>query len=525
MSTVEILTPAPEPESSSGSRWFAGSMAAVTVLAAANLILHISVDPRYGYFRDELYYFACGRHPAWGYVDQPPVAPWIAWLLEHTIGTSLYALRLIPALSAAAIVWMTGWFAVEFGGRRTAPWLAALAIFAAPVYLAMGHFFTMNAWTPLLWMGCALVIIRILKTGNQKLWLWFGVILGIGILSKYDILFFAIGLFAGVLLTPLRRSLARPWIWIGIVIAGLMALPNFLWQLHRGFPFLTLMENIRRSGRDVRLSPLPFLGQQAAMMNFIAYLLVFAALVFFFTRIGKPYRVLGWGFLVTFLTMMFLKGKNYYLAPVYPMMFAAGAVAFERWTERRSLRWSRPTYAAIIALLGAVSVPAAIPLLSEQHFIEYAKTMHIQLPRFENEPQGSLPQLFADMHGWRNMTRAVATYYNSLPPDLRAKTGIFGNNYGEAGAIDFFGPKYGLPPAISTHQNYYYWGPRGYTGESLIVLGEGDPAKLRQECTSVTVVTTLDDPWARPDENIPIYHCIGLKWPLNDVWPKLKHFN
>jgi hypothetical protein len=505
--------------------WFTSGTAIVVSLGLARIALYCVAGPHYGYFRDELYYLACGEHPAWGYVDQPPLIGWLAWLLQHTVGTSLWALRLTPALADAATIVLTGLLAGEFGGRRWAMFLASLAMLMAPVMLALSHLFTMNAFDPLLWVGIAYLAVRVAKGGSQRLWVAFGALAGIAILNKYGILFWLIGFALGMGLTALRQSLRHRWFWFGCALAAAISLPNLVWQWRLQFPFLQLMHNVRQSGRDIALPPLPYLAAQAQMLGFVAALLVPAALLFFFSSRGREFRALGWAYLVFLTEMMALHGKMYYVAPVYPALFAAGAVWIEGATERRLWIWAKPALALAISAIGVVYAPMAVPVLSVPNFLAYERRMGIEQQRFEHEPQGVLPQLYADMFGWEEMAQQVAAYYHTLSPEEQRRTAIFANNYGEAAAIDFFGPKYGLPKSISPHQNYWIWGPRDYTGESLIVLGEGHESNMQTKCASYSIIGNAKHPLSRPDEWLPIYHCRGFKWNLQTIWPEMKRWN
>lgn len=506
-------------ETTQSTFWSSG-LGIAAIVALARLVLYAWIAPRYGYFRDELYYIDCGRHPAWGYVDQPPLIAWMAWLLEHTVGTSLYALRLLPAVAGAGTIFLTGLLAKEFGGCRRSVFLASLAAFFTPIFLAMSHWFSMNAFDAQLWMAAAAVVIRVVNSGNEKAWMWLGIIVGISLLNKYGVAFFTIALMAGLLLTPLRRAFRSEWLWMGAAIGALIALPNFLWQWHRQFPFLQLMHNIRESGRDIWGGVPWFLGQQAQIIHPLNVVLVAGALIFWFGPKGKRFRALGWAFVFTFLLLMAMHAKHYYMGPVYPMVLAAGAV----WLCSLNPRWIVPTFTTVLVFTGVFLSPIVIPVLTVEQYLNYTRAVGLAPPQFEHNRSGPLPQLYADMFGWEPMAQKVATYYNSLPPDERARTGIFANDYGEASAIDFFGPQYGLPAAISGHQNYWYWGPHGYAGESLIVLGD-DEETLKSECESVTQIAMLDDKYARRDELGPVFHCRGLKWNLIEMWPRMKKWN
>jgi len=504
--------------------FFASGAAIVLCLAFARIALYFLAGPHYGYFRDELYYLACGEHPAWGYVDQPPLIGWIAWLLQHTIGTSLWALRLLPALAAVANIVLAGLLARELGGRRWAMFLASLAALMAPVLLALSHLFTMNAFDPLLWTAIAYVVVRIAKSGNERLWLVVGALAGVTILNKYAILFWLSGLIVGLCLTPLRQSLRHRRFWFACALAAAIALPNFLWQWQHQFPFLHLMHNVRQEGRDIVLPPLPYLQAQAQMLGFVAALLVPFALLFFFSKQGRLFRALGWAYLIFLAEMMFLHGKMYYVAPVYPIMFAAGAVWIEGVTERRAWIWVKPGLALAMTVICGIYVPTILPILSVPSFLAYEHKMGIEQQKFEHMQPGVLPQLYADMFGWEGISQRVAAYYHTLSPEEQRKTAIFANNYGDAGAIDFFGPKYGLPKSIGGHQNYWIWGPREYTGESMIVLGEGDERNIQAKCITYSIIGNTKDPLSRPDEWMPIYHCRGFEGNLQTIWPELKRW-
>lgn len=500
---------------------FVSGPALVAYVSAAKLLFHLLTATRYGIFRDEMYYYACSEHMAWGYVDQPPLIALVIWITRHTLGSSVFALRLPAALAGAALVWLAGKLARELGGGRFAQVLAALAVFAAPLYMIMHHWITMNAFEPLIWMGCLWCVVRAINTGNEKYWFWFGVLAGVGFEAKYSIVFFLGGVLVGVVATPERRILKSKWLWLGALTAFFIFLPNFIWLVRHNFPFIELMHNIRRTSRDVVRGPVAFVLDQGQIMNPILFPLWLAGLAWlFFAQASKRYRVLGWTYVAVLAIFIALKGKNYYVAPIYPVLFAAGAVAFERLTSRR-LIWTRAAYIAVLVLCTAVLAPLFAPVLPVKSFIRYQIKLGIQPPKAENQNNGALPQYFADEFGWEDMVREVARIYYSLPPDERARTAIFANDYGQAGAIDYFGPKYGLPRAICNHQNYWYWGPRNYTGESVIVLGS-DGTGDREHFKSVEVAGRADNPYSRMDERYDIFLCRGLLWNFKDVWPKMK---
>jgi hypothetical protein len=539
------------------SKWTTGN-ALVWYLTVAKLLLHLLTASRYGIFRDELYYLACAEHLDWGYVDQPPLIALIAWFAHKVLGSSLLALRLLPAIAGAALVWLTGKLAREMGGGRFAQALAALAVIVAPIFLLFHHWLTMNAFEPLVWMGACLCVVRAINSSKGIYWLWFGILVGLGLQTKYTVVFFAFAIVAGLLLTPHRRFVMNPWIWSGALAALLIFLPNLIWLVRHDFPFLELMHNIRESGRDVVRGPLAFVADQALIVNPILFPLWAGGLIWlFFEKGGRRYRLLGWAYLVMLIAFIILKGKNYYLAPAYPILFAAGGIAFERITAgkerqagidgstpsanlrsdvgsanravslkppRGACLWCRLIYVALIILAGSVLAPLSLPILSPETYIRYQSALGFEPPKAENQNTGPLPQHFADEFGWEEMTRAAAQVYHALTPEEQAKTAIFANSYGQAGAIDFFGAKYGLPKAISNHQNYWYWGPRNYTGSIVIVLGsdgEGD----REHFKTVEAVGRTYHPYSRRDEHFVIFLCRDLNQDLHTLWPSIKKWD
>ncbi|HXN46218.1 MAG TPA: glycosyltransferase family 39 protein [Bryobacteraceae bacterium] len=509
----------------SAKPWLLGSGMVVAAIAVVKLLVHLYAGRHYGFFVDELYYMACGRHLAWGYVDQPPLIASFAWAVHHVLGDSLPALRLLPALAGAGQVLLTGLVARELGGGRFAQGFAALATLVAPGFLAFDNFFSMNAFEPLFWTGCAYMLIRIINTGDQRLWLWFGVLAGVGLENKHSMLTFGFALIAGLLLTPERKAFRTRWIWLAGVAALLLFLPNLWWNIQNHFPFLELQANIQRSGRNVPLPPLAFLGQQIISMLPPTLPIWLAGLWYYFFAVeGKPYRALGWAWVITAALIMLLSPRTYYLWPAFPILLAAGGVQWERWLARPGVQWVKPAWCALMVVLAILAAPLFLPVVRPETYIRYVRAIHYEQPRIEQHKLGPLPQLFADQFGWEEMAATVARVYNGLPADVRAKTAIFGQNYGQAGAIDLFGPKYGLPPAISGHQNYFLWGPRDYTGESVIVMADRKE-RLELLFASVEKVARVEHPYSMPYEHFDVYYCRGMKWNLKEIWPKVKNWD
>lgn len=487
------------------------------------LVIHLLTNQRYGFFRDELYFIACARHLAWGYVDMAPLSALFLRVELILFGHSLFALRLFPAIAGAATVALTGAIARELGGRWWAILLACTAALSAPIYLALGNFYSLNVFEPLFWMGAIYVLVRIINGGSAKLWLWFGLLAGLGVENKHSMAFFGIGIALAILFTPERSHLSRPWIWLGGLVALIVTSPNLLWQVQHGWPTLELLQNIAQSDKNVVLSPSQFLAQQILIMNPATLPLWLGGLVWLLVdRDGRRYRILGLTYLVTLAEFIIMHGKHYYLAPIYPMLFAAGAVAVERLCTVR-FRWLRPALVAAPIGLAALLSPTILPILPPEKLITYMRAIHFEPPRTETSHTAALPQLFADQFGWEEMVGSLARTFHNLSPNEQKRVGIFCQNYGQAGALDLFGPRYGLPPALCGHQNYYLWGPREYSGELLLVLDRPGGEEPEQFGYVEDLGSVDSSPWAMPwEQRNHIYLCRDLRGTLPDLWPKIK---
>ena len=493
-------------------------------LAAAKLVIQFAGIRHYGVFRDELYYMACGEHLAWGYVDQPPLIALIAWLARHLLGSSLLAIRIWPALAGAAVVFFTGVLARELGGGRFAQFLAAVSIFLAPGFLAFDSFFSMNAFEPLFWLLCAWIAVRIAKGASPRWWLAFGALAGIGLENKHSMLVFGFGLVAGLLLSGEWKLFRSKWLWIGGAIALALFLPNLLWEARHGWPQIEVVRNARLY-KNIPISPLRFLGEQVAFVGPLTLPVWLGGLSwYFFTREGKRFRFLGWTYLIVMAVFIGGHGKSYYPLPVYPLLMAAGGVAIEQLAESWNRVQLRVTYPALLAIGGLVALPFGVPVLSVDAFLRYSHMLPYSkaVTTEKDAAQAELPQLYADMFGWDNTAATVARVYRNLPAAERADCAILGGNYGETGAIDYYGPSLGLPKAIGGHNSYYYWGPRGYSGACVIIFGERSDEFIKL-FGDVQLAATADNPHAMPNEqHIPVYICRKPVAPLSVLWPHFK---
>ena len=506
-------------------------MAIVWAIALAKLLFHIYCNNRYGYFRDEFDYMSCGDHLQWGYVDQPPLIPFLTHISRAVLGDSLRAIRFLPALASSLLVVQAAATARQLGGRRYALLLTALCVALATLYLSNGGLLGTNILEPNLWLGCAQFVILAIKRNDPRYWIGFGMVAGLGMEEKYTIAVFGLGVVVGLLLTEQRRVFLKPWIWLGGLAAFLVFLPNLLWNLHYDWPFLQLIRAIRAEGRDVVLGPIQFFFQQLLVVNPLAGPVWLAGLfALLFWRPLRPYRVLGWSYIVSYVVIFLQHGKNYYLAPIYPMLFAAGAVAIDSALDNREdstfkRAWLKPVIVIVLLVNGIFLIPVVVPVLSPEHFLAYTKTLPFKLPVNEHShARAALPQWYSDQFGWKEIADETAVAWNRILPAERADCGIFAQDYGQAGAIDFFGRRQGLPGAMSGDRTYWLWGPHGYSGNCMIVLDDRKEVLERYWNQVEFIGRSAPNDWAL-EQQIPVFICKGKKFDSwANVWPRLKRW-
>jgi hypothetical protein len=476
----------------------------------------------YGFFRDELYFLVCGRHLAWGYVDQPPLVALQARLAETLFGLSPTGIRILSFAAGGVTVALTGLIAWQLGGRRAAQALAMTAVLAAPVFLGTANYLSMNSFEPCFWMGSLLVVLRVAEgSASHRAWLLFGLLAGLGIENKHSTVFFLVALLAGLILSPQRRILWSRWCAAGVALLILIALPNLIWQWVHHFPTYELLNNVAHSDKNTKLPPVAFLLDQVNVLFVFSAPLWIGGLAWLaFARNALPWRFAAFTYLIFLAAMMAMHAKNYYLAPIYPVLFAAGAVALGQLTRRG---WPSIAYAAILGvLLCLATAPVVLTILPPDKYVAYAR--HVGVKAVKQEKFTSpLPQFLSDRFGWPEMVAGFAARYNTLPPDVRARTTIFCGNYGEASAVNILGAPYGLPTAISGHQNYFYWGYGNNSGEYVLTLL--NPADDNDDYFEVlTDLGPFDAPWIMDHEHLHYFLLSHSRQNplLPAIWPKLK---
>ena len=479
----------------------------------------------YGYMSDELYYLDCANHLAWGYVDHPPLSIALLALVRSTLGDSLLALRLLPALAGCGTLVLTALLAREIGGGRTAQALAALAALVAPVFLGITGFYSMNAFEPPLWSAAALLLARIINGADARTWLLLGGVLGLGLLDKISTSWFGLGLGVGSILTRERRWLATPWPWAAGAIAAILFSPHVWWQVQHGWPLLEFIHNAT-TVKMIDKPPLQFLSEQLLVMGPLLAPLWLGGLVFYFaTPDGRRFQLLAWIW-ITILCVLMANGaaRSNYLAPAYPPLLAAGSVAFERLARAERWRWLPAAAVVIFFAGGAAMAPMAIPLLPPELYIAYARAVGVSPPVDQIDELGAMPLHYALRFGWSDLLRAVGDAFDTLSPEEREKAVVLGNLFGDTAAINFFGPERGLPRAIGGHNSYWLWGPGDANGDVLLAVAHTD-RRLREWYESVERVAEVDCDYCMPDmARLAVYVCRRPRRPIAAWWPETKRY-
>ncbi|HOD65526.1 MAG TPA: glycosyltransferase family 39 protein [candidate division Zixibacteria bacterium] len=511
----------------SSSHFVRDGSAILLTIALVKLCLHlvVNITGGYGMFRDEFYYIACSDHMAWGYVDQPPLSIAILWLNRLLLGDSLFALRLLPAVTGAVVVLLAGLMTRELGGGKYSQILASICALLAPLTLAINAHFSMNSFDTLLWTLAFYLLILIAKHDLSRHWILLGIVLGLGLMNKISVLWLGTGLLIALLATPYRALLLTRRVWFAVALSVILFLPHIIWQIANNFPTLEFMSNAL-ADKYVSVSPWDMFSQQVLNMSPVSFPIWFAGLTYFLvSRSTRQFRVLPIIFLAVFLILIVSKNsKSEYLGPMSPMLFALGSFTVEKFVLWLKWRWLRPVILASVILGGLVPLPLTLALLPVDTFIAYSRALGIGPSTPEKKELSELPQYYADMFGWKEMTAAVAEAYARLTPEEQSKCVILCNNYGEAGAIDYFGGEYHLPRAISGHNNYWLWGCQNSDGEVVIRLGGSEDAM--KECYGEVIPAGIfTHRYCMPYENNQtIWICKNRRASLITDWPDFKNF-
>lgn len=483
---------------------------AVLFVAVAFTALELAVSARYGFHRDELYFLACARHLAWGYVDQPPFVPGVAWLAAHALGTTPVSLRLLPAIAGGVAVVCTAQMARELHGGRNAQVLAALAAATSSQFVGAFHLLSTTPFDFFFWSVLSLLVLRVLRTGDERLWLAVGALAGVALLNKMNVLFLLAGLGVGLWLGGHRDVFRSLRLWAGLGLALLIWSPNIVWNAQHDWAALSMVESLHRENSTVAASVV-FVPSQLFAVGPVLVLFWLAGLRSLWrSNLARPFAV---GYVALLVLFTLTGAKPYYLGGIYYVLFAAGGV----WAERRLAARTPPKglrgWITLMVVGLLLTLPVALPVLPES-----------SLPKGSWE--GNVNKDLSATVGWPQLARQVAGVVDSLPAAERAHVVVFTGDYGAAGAVDLFGPALGLPHAISGHNSYWWWGPAGATDGAITVAVNLSRPYLRTifaEVTSAGSVTTPNGVWSE-ERGDPIWICRGQYVSWARAWADARHY-
>jgi 4-amino-4-deoxy-L-arabinose transferase-like glycosyltransferase len=499
---------------------------ALLSLGLFTYLLLLSSHSAYGYFIDELYYIACSKRLAFGYVDHPPLSILLLALTRRFLGDSLPALRSIPALAVATTTFITAMLTRRLGGTRSATVIASLGVIAMPVYLVMGSFFSMNALEIVISTIIVYLIVRLLEDQDPKYWVVIGVWFGLGLEMKHTMVLYGIAIVAGMLLTPARRFLWNRWFGWGVLCCCLLLLPNLVWQYLHGFPSLEFYRNAM-ANKNIQRNALGILIDQTLFANPFALPLWISGLAYLLmAKRAEKLRSLAWTYGILLLVMIVSRSSRPdRIAAFYPVLFAGGAVMVQNIRQRTLRRaWTSVTIVMLVAGF-LIAAPLFTPLLSPQATKSYIATLGLTLSIESGKMNDPLPQWLGDRLGWRELASEVSRAYHTLTPEEQRNAVIITTNYGEAGALELYGEEFGLPPVFATHNSYHHWGPpsdsvRTYIGVSV------DRRDLEQRFDSVQEVGVHTCEYCtRPQQRVPIYVARGPRISVTAEWPSFKIYN
>ena len=497
----------------------------ILILSGVTVIIHLFavIWGQYGIFRDELYYIACANHPEFGYVDQPPLSIWILSGWITIFGDTLFSIRFLPAIFSGAATFLIGTLAKEFGGQKYAVILACFASMLAPIFLGFFSVYNMNFWEIVLWPIVFLIMMRIVISTKSKYWIWIGLLIGFGALNKISMLWLGAGIFIGIILTS-DRTMLRSWApWLAGLLALIIFSPFIFWNITHDFAHLEFIRNAATE-KYASQNPITFFSGLLLLMNPMAAPIWLAG--FWFLLSNKEHRIIGFSVVfVLVLLLINIHSKAEYFTSAMTALLPAGAVQLEKIFQGRFRSWIRIPYLSLVILMGILLIPMTLDVLPVPTFTRYMSATGLSAPSTEGKKLESLPQFFADRFGWRNMAVSAAKVYKTLSESEKRNTLIFCRNYGEAGAIEYFGRESDLPPVISPHNSYWYWSLKYLNQNATFIFIGVKNDKLNEIFEETTEAGTIYTEHAMPYENnLPIIICRKAKTSIFELWKKKKMF-
>jgi hypothetical protein len=496
----------------------------ILIFVAIKVIINLFAISNYGFHRDELLHLALGDHLDWGYKEVPPFIALLAKFASSVLGGSIFATRLLTTICAGLIVWFTGLITVELGGRKFAITLACLALIFSPAFVASNYLFQPVVFDQFWWVLSVWLLIKYLNTLSVKYLYLLGAAVGFGLLTKYTMAFFTVALIAGMLLSRQRKVLLNKHVLGAAVIAILIFLPNIIWQYQHNFPVITHMKTLQSTQLD-HLSPVDFIKQQLLVNGVCVFLWFAGFLALLFSFRLRKFQFLALAFIIILLFLMKMNGKSYYLFGAYPMLFAAGAYAFEKWLKTSTVG-VKYAIVSLFILPNLLLFPMLLPVLPVKQSLSFFRytnknvaPLHF-ITTWEDQKQHNLTQDYADMFGWDEMVQIVAKTYHGLTPDEQKNTVIFAENYGQAGALQHYGKTLNLPQVVCLNSSFALWAPENITAKHMIYVCEDDNIdKLAAMTESYVQTGGVKNPLAR-EKGTTVFFLKNLKPTLSDRYKK-----
>lgn len=482
--------------------------------------LNLFAISHFGFQRDEFLHLALGDHLDWGFKEVPPFIALLAKISTVIFGDSVFATRIFSTIFSGLIIWFTGLIVIELGGSRFAIALACIGLIFSPAFAASGYLFQPVVFDQLWWVLAVYLIIRYINTPSIKYIYLLGIVVGVGLLTKYTMAFFASSLIISLLLTQQRKMLWNKHIAIAALISLVIFLPNIIWQFRHHLPVVTHMKTLRATQLDY-IKPSDFIEQELLVNGIALFIWLRGLLFLLFSSKMRQYRFMAFAFILTFLFLLEMSGKSYYLFGAFPMLFAAGGYSFEQWVKPKYVIW-RTVALLFLTLPNLILLPLTLPLLPLNQTLQVFKFLHIS-PKWEDLKSHPLTQDYADMLGWDEMAQKVAKAYHNLTPDQQKHTQIFADNYGEAGAVYHYGKPYHLPEVASLNSSFTLWAPDSLNAHYIIYVDDkgggnviGRLAPFIEKYIKLDEVTT---PYAR-EKGTAIFLLINPKPQLNEIYQK-----
>lgn len=490
----------------------------ILIFVAVKIVLNLFAIGHFGFQRDELLHLALGDHLSWGFKEVPPFIALLAKISTTVFGDSVFATRIFSTIFSGLIIWFTGRTVVEFGGGRFGIALACLALILSPAFAASGYLFQPVVFDQLWWLLAAYLIVRYINTNNTNYLYLVGVVVGVGLLTKYTMAFFAFALIIALLLTKQRRVLWNKHVLFAALIALVIFLPNIIWQFRHHLPLVTHMKNLRSTQLDY-IKPSDFIKQQMLINGIALFVWLPGLLALLFSSGLSKYRFLAFAYILVFVFLLEMNGKVYYIFGAYPMLFAAGGYCFERWLKPKHMAFRTITL-LLATLPNLVLLPLALPLLPLDQTLAVFRSLHIA-PKWEDLKEHPLTQDYADMFGWDEMGEKVVKIYKGLTPDQQKHTQIYADNYGEAGAVYHYGKPYNLPEVASLNSSFTLWAPDSLSSHYIIYVDDGGNVakRLSPFVEKYIKLDSVTSAWAR-EKGTVIFLLINPKPGLNAIYQK-----